>query len=514
VLEPERHTATFEPAREMPASDLATGTVNDAPAADAAATAARSAAIDEQEYLSDVLRMRSLIVLALMLYPAFGIADWSAVVNEDAGPWWWFAVLRVVGSLVIAAAYFRIRRTPIPTPFVFGLIQHGVFTFGPITVVLMGVDYGGIATPYSGGVMIFIIALGAVMAQPWRRGVVALGLPALSFPLIMLGTALFSPRVAAQLHDPAALTIFGTSTALICATWFTMTMGSHIMWTIRRQLYETRAIGRYRLRRRIGIGGMGEVWAAYHPALKRDVALKILRTDAGAKARIARFEREVKATSELTHPNTVRIFDYGVTEDGIRYYVMELLDGANLAEFVRRDGPLAPARAAHVVGPAARAVAEAHARGIIHRDLKPENLIVSALGGERDFVKVVDFGIAKMNDDGATTLTQGVWIGTPAYLAPEVVRGRPADARSDVYCLGGVLFYCLTGRPPFTGGDAAAVLRAHIEDQPPRASDVATQAVPEHLEAVLARCFAKNPADRYAHAGELAAALIAHKELA
>jgi serine/threonine-protein kinase len=465
-----------------------------------------NADIEAREFANDVERLRRVLLFSAPIYPLFALVDWAVIVNDHAGNPWWLLVPRLIGTLLIVGAVVRLVRPPAPSRRTVAIIEHAIFTLGAATIAVMCIEYRGIASPYSLGVLIFLLCRGSVLALPWRRGVVALVIPASTLPVILLGSALFSARIRAQLHDNVALSRFALSVAFVVATVIILTWAGHIMWSIRRQLYETRSIGRYRLRRRIGMGGMGEVWAAYHPALKRDVALKILRTDAGAKASVTRFEREVKATSELTHPNTVRIFDYGVTEDGIRYYVMELLEGANLAELVRRDGPLAPERAVHLVAQAARAVAEAHRLGIVHRDLKPENLIVTSLGGEPDFVKVVDFGIAKVQGAGAT-LTQGVWIGTPAYMAPELVRGWTADARTDVYGLGAVLFFCLTGRPPYVGDDAAEILRAHLEADVPSPAAILGRPLPPAVEAVVARCLAKEPDARFASAAELAAAL-------
>src|SRR5262249_47318354 len=224
----------------------------------------------------------------------------------------------------------------------------------------------------------------------------------------------------------------------IAATAVFLVSGGHRVYLLNRQIFEARNIGRYRLVRKLGAGGMGEVWSAYHAALKRNVAIKILRPDADAgEDRVARFVREVRALSELSHPNTVRVFDYGVTEDGLWYYVMEKLDGIDLERSVEEGGPFPPERAVHVVWQASRALAEAHGRGIVHRDIKPANLFLTDLGGEKDFVKVLDFGIAKLIGDagaGDATLTRTGWVaGTPAFMSPEVASGRPADARADVY---------------------------------------------------------------------------------
>ncbi|MCZ7681426.1 MAG: serine/threonine protein kinase [Sandaracinaceae bacterium] len=240
--------------------------------------------------------------------------------------------------------------------------------------------------------------------------------------------------------------------------------------------------------------------------MRRSVALKLLRSGDASPGAVARFEREVAALGELTHPNTVRVFDFGVTEDGICYYAMELLEGEDLGSLVAREGPQPAPRAVHLVWQAARALGEAHARGTVHRDVKPENLFVTTAGAERDFVKVLDFGIAKREARDAT-LTHAGWIGgTPAYMSPEAASGKPSDARSDVYSLGLVLYTLLAGRPPFVDDNAASVLYKQIHETPPLLEAWAG-VVPEDVNAVLARCLAKRPDERFADAGALAHAL-------
>jgi serine/threonine-protein kinase len=252
---------------------------------------------------------------------------------------------------------------------------------------------------------------------------------------------------------------------------------------------------------------MGEVWVAYHNGLKRDVAVKILRGDGGnvTPAAVARFEREVSATAELTHPNTIRLFDYGVTDDGLCYYVMELVEGEDIARLVARAGPQPPARALYLVAQAARALAEAHAKGIVHRDVKPENLIVTRAGGEHDFVKVLDFGIAKRAAGREEAgLTQTGWVvGTPMWLAPEAFEGTTVGPPADVYALGEVLYLLLSGKPPFEAKSFAAYGDAHTRLAPGRLPD----AIPEDLGAVVMRCLRKSPDDRFRTARELADAL-------
>jgi serine/threonine-protein kinase len=276
-------------------------------------------------------------------------------------------------------------------------------------------------------------------------------------------------------------------------------------------VFEARNLGRYRLKRRLAAGGMGEVWVAYHPSLKRDVAIKILRNDVQMQSEnaVPRFEREARATADLQHPNTVRVFDYGATEDGLLYYVMELLEGETVAEHVERVGPLAPARAVRIIGQAARAISEAHERGIVHRDIKPENLFLTSLGGEHDFVKVLDFGIAKMaEEDGEGSITRTGWmLGTPLYMSPEVVSGGAADAQSDVYALGAVLYLMLCGRPPFESANPGALVFAQVHRAAIPPSERLGRPLPKDLEALIMRSLEKDPADRYVSATEFVRAL-------
>jgi serine/threonine protein kinase len=283
------------------------------------------------------------------------------------------------------------------------------------------------------------------------------------------------------------------------------------VWSLRRQVFEARSLGRYRLKRRLAAGGMGDVWLAYHPGLKRDVAVKILRPDERERSGLAcaRFEREVRATAELAHPNTVRVFDYGTTEDGLWYYVMELLEGETLADYVSRLGPLPPARAVYIIGQAARALAEAHDRGIIHRDVKPENLFLTSLGGEHDFVKVIDFGIAKVESTETKMTDTGSLLGTPAYMSPEMAMGLGADARSDVYALGSVLYFLLSGRAPFEAENAGALIFAHVNERVRPPSQFLGRSLPEDVEGVVMRSLAKDPNERFANGAELALALSA-----
>jgi serine/threonine-protein kinase len=286
--------------------------------------------------------------------------------------------------------------------------------------------------------------------------------------------------------------------------------GGHGSWAIRRQLFETRNIGKYRLKKSIGRGGMGEVWEAYHSGLQGNVALKILRPDQDTNPEVVqRFEQEVSAMCRLTHPNTVRVFDYGVTEDGIWYYAMELLEGQTLHELVKSQKRLETNRALYIAHQATRALAEAHTQGIVHRDIKPENIFVTQAGGEADFVKVLDFGIAKLSHEAAnSTLTRtGAIFGTPTYMSPEAAKGQPMDPRSDVYGMGAVLYCMLAGHPPFQSSNATELLLAHAQTPPRPLRDLDDLEVPAEVDTLVLRCLAKKPDDRFADAGQLARAI-------
>jgi eukaryotic-like serine/threonine-protein kinase len=269
-------------------------------------------------------------------------------------------------------------------------------------------------------------------------------------------------------------------------------------------------IGQYRIHRRIGAGGMGEVYLAEHQFLKRFCALKLIRPDSAEDPNaLARFEREVRATAALSHPNTVEIYDYGRTADGTYYYVMEFLPGLSLAELVERYGPLSPGRVVYLLRQICQALCEAHAEGLIHRDIKPSNIVAARRGGMDDVAKLLDFGLVRpvVREADRDTGVEGRVIGTPLFTSPEQARGdRDLDGRSDIYSLGAVAYHLLTGRPPFNKADGIAVLVAHA-NEPLVPPSLIRAGIPEDLEHVVVRCLAKNADDRFANATSLDLAL-------
>jgi eukaryotic-like serine/threonine-protein kinase len=291
-------------------------------------------------------------------------------------------------------------------------------------------------------------------------------------------------------------------------------VGARVVYTLGKAVTEARELGSYRLVERLGQGGMGEVWRAKHRLLARPAAIKLIRASGpgttGQEEAVHRFEREAQVTAGLSSPHTVQLFDFGVADDGSFYYVMELLNGLDLETLVQRYGPVPAERAIFLLRQVCHSLAEAESYGLVHRDIKPANLFVCRYGGEYDFVKVLDFGIAKTAPDmmqtGAIGFTQdNVLQGTPAYIAPEqVMNGSNVDGRADIYATGCVAYFLLTGRPVFTGDTPMAVVVQHAHSQPTPPSDSSELPIPSALDQLILDCLAKSPADRPQSARELA----------
>jgi serine/threonine protein kinase len=269
---------------------------------------------------------------------------------------------------------------------------------------------------------------------------------------------------------------------------------------------DAKQLGQYTLDEKLGEGGMGVVYHGHHALLLRPTAIKFLHPEKTNDQTVARFEREVKLTSQLVHPNTIAVYDYGRTPEGIFYYAMEYLDGLNLEDLVKRYGPQSDGRTAHILRQVCGSLAEAHGIGLIHRDIKPANIMLSLRGGVPDFVKVLDFGLVKALDaNQQSNLTSaGGMTGTPLYLSPEAIRTpEEVDARSDIYAIGAVGYFLLTGRPVFEGANVLEIVRQHAETPPVLPSERCGRPVNTELERVLLRCLAKRPGDRPQSAMEL-----------
>jgi len=279
---------------------------------------------------------------------------------------------------------------------------------------------------------------------------------------------------------------------------------------LRRQVQAAQRLGEYTLVEVLGQGGMGTVYRAHHAILRRPTAIKLLDPARSTPAMLARFETEVQLTSSLSHPNTVIIYDYGHTPDGVFYYAMELIEGITLQAMVDSDGPQAPERVVHILVQVCAALAEAHGIGLVHRDVKPSNIMLCNRGGIPDFVKVLDFGLAKdLTGGNAPHLSQSVTLlGTPLYIAPELVVNQTAiDGRVDLYAVGAVAYFLLTGTPVFSGNTTFEVCAKHLSIVPEPPSQRLGRGIPPELEALVMQCLAKQPGARPASAEALGEAL-------
>ena len=291
----------------------------------------------------------------------------------------------------------------------------------------------------------------------------------------------------------------------------TCTVISRIIFGLRAEVREARRFGQYVLERKIGEGAMGVVYRATHAMLRRPAAIKLLLKDRASESDLARFEREVQLTSRLVHPNTISIFDYGRTAEGVFYYVMEYLDGLDLQTLVEQYGPVEPARAIHILAQICGALAEAHALGLIHRDIKPANIVLTERPDETDVVKVVDFGLVKSFGGNVAESTAGdVITGTPLYMAPEAIsKPDTVDGRSDLYAVGAVAYFLLTGQHVFEAGTVLEICSKHMLEVPVPPSERLGKPLPADLEAIVLGCLAKDRNERPVSAAVLRTRLLA-----
>jgi hypothetical protein len=330
-----------------------------------------------------------------------------------------------------------------------------------------------------------------------------------SLPMI-LATAVLVPAAAGglawrALDSPAYRWLPGSLVMMWGFAIIACTVISSVIYGLRAEVREARRLGQYVLERKIGEGGMGEVYRARHGMMRRPTAIKLLRADRAGEINLGRFEREVQLTARLTHPNTITIFDYGRTHDGVFYYAMELLDGATLQRIVAVDGAQSAARVVRILTMVCGALTEAHAIGLIHRDIKPANIMLCTQGGERDVVKLLDFGLVKEFEvDRDVKLTAAsIVVGTPQYMAPEsILEPDSVDARTDIYAVGAVAYYLLAGVDVFDGKSIVEICSQHLHKEPEPLS-ARGLAVPAALEAVVLACLSKDPDRRPQSAAEL-----------
>ncbi len=359
--------------------------------------------------------------------------------------------------------------------------------------------------------MFLLIAISVLL----YRAATVPGSPTRTAWISMLSTAP-APALAAWAYAADSPPEISRGSSVAYATlWAVLTVAlstlvAFVTFRLRRSVAKARKLGQYTLTEKIGEGGMGIVYRAEHSMLRRPTAIKLLPPGKAGEDSLKRFEREVQLTARLTNPHTVSVYDFGRTPDGLFYYVMEYLDGVDLETLVVESGPLPPGRAVRILRQVCAALSEAHSIGLIHRDIKPANIILCERGGISDIAKVLDFGLVKdLADTGKAGLTaENVLHGTPQYMAPEAIRdSRSSDPRSDLYALGAVGYFLLTGTPVFSGRSPLETIHHHLQSEPEPLSRRLGRPVPEQLEGVILGCLAKEPDQRPESAKALARAL-------
>jgi serine/threonine-protein kinase len=402
------------------------------------------------------------------------------------GIWWWLARRKVRSAHLEAADTVAIL-------FVTFLLDlnAGLYPLRTVSVYQLALVTGLVAV------------VRAVVVPSTARRTLVLGLLASAMATAIFLLSAFHPawpvvqRGEAEWPFPIQVVTFALWLGALVAV---ATVASRVIYQLRSEVRAARKLGQYVLGEKLGQGGMGTVFRATHALLRRETALKLLPPDRVAPATIRRFEREVVETARLRHPNTVAIYDYGRTPDGVFYYAMEYLDGLDIGELVAREGPLPPGRVVWLLSQVCASLDEAHSIGLVHRDIKPANVMVVGHTGAYDLVKVLDFGLVKSEaplDGGASLTNVDQLTGTPLYMAPEAIaHAEAAEPRSDLYAAAAVGYFMLTGEHVFGGGSMVELLAAHLHQAPVAIRERLGRPVPPDLEALVMRGLAKSPADR------------------
>jgi len=468
-----------------------------------------------------VRRLRALVLLYAFIF--FMAAFFTAVLFADdrarlfQEPVNWVPGVVSITVALLVWAFTLSRRVPLSMVMSVGLVFEVVSSYGIAFAEYLDPqrlnDHGWMGLSW---VAVWTLLYTVVIPTRPRRALVATLVSVSAVPVVigfMVAThrTTFSP-------DPIQFFFWIVFPYLLTTTM--AYVGARVVYALGTEVTEARELGSYRLVERLGAGGMGEVWRAQHRLLARPAAIKLIR-GAGAgnigasDEAVRRFEQEAQVTARLSSPHTVQLFDFGVSGDGRFYYVMELLNGLDLETLVRRHGPLPAERVTYLLRQVCHSLAEAASYGLVHRDIKPANLFVCRYGGDCDFVKVLDFGIAKEADHlmetGAIGLTREHGLrGTPAYIAPEqALGGSGIDGRADIYAVGCVAYFLLTGQLVFTGDTPMAVVVHHAHTLPIPPSERSELPIPPALDRLVLSCLAKNPAERPQSARDLSQRLAA-----
>jgi serine/threonine-protein kinase len=435
---------------------------------------------------------------------AFVLATYFALVlaqrlemGGTGSPWLGtYGALHVATAAVLTAIWLACRGTPLSSEALGALDMLG--SLAACATGSLALAFPDATPDHKFGMLLGVsnalIARAATIPSPaqWTFSVSA----AAVLPSIFLTYVFHALR-----GDPSSVAARETATtALWCVVAVSIaTLVSKVIYGLRRKVHEAQRLGQYTLEEKVAEGGMGVVYRARHAMLRRPTAVKLLPPGHAGELALKRFEREVQLTSILTHPNTVAIYDYGRTPDGVFYYAMEYLEGTNLDDLVRQDGRQPPSRVVHILRQICGSLEEAHGIGLIHRDIKPANVILCERGGSPDVAKVLDFGLVRdLHGPEQVALTSERSIaGTPLYLSPEAIRApETVDARSDLYAVGAVAYYLLTGQPVFDGGSLVEVCGHHLHTAPEPPSRRAGISIDPGLEACVLQCLEKDAARR------------------
>jgi serine/threonine-protein kinase len=431
---------------------------------------------------------------------------------------WAPSTISIGAAIAVAAATFT-RRWTRSTVLTFGLWFEVAASFGIAAAQYLDISQYATNPPWAGLSWVAVWMLGFTMMVPGPpRGALTAALAsACAVPLTVGFTLLSHPGVVAM--SPLRFVL------LLVLPYFLVVLiadvGARLVYRLGTELTRARRLGSYQLIERLGSGGMGEVWRAQHRLLARPAAIKLVRPEVLGGSTVerrselqARFEREAQATALLRSPHTIQIYDFGIAADGAFYYVMELLDGFDVERLIRQFGPVPVERAVHLLLGVCHSLAEAHASRLVHRDIKPANVYVCRYGREVDFVKVLDFGLVKSQGDGMpqdASVTGAFSVaGTPAFMSPEQVAGdRTLDGRSDIYAIGCLAYWLVTGQLVFRGRTVVETIVQHRQETPLPPSQVAELPVPADFDAIVLECLAKTPADRPPTVDDLARRLAA-----
>jgi len=452
-------------------------------------------------------RLAPVALLAAGIQIVFAVLERTALERQGVAPisttLWLAATVGILG-LSLTVAWIAYREI-IPREKVLDLaLFYEVAAAFCLSVVYHAVPFPeGILPRGWTGVSVWVLVYPLII--PNTRGkTVATTLAAAAMD--PLGLALHTAAGAPAPPPAAWLQFIPTGVAIVVALF-----AYRLIYQITVEAGKGLDMGSYHLEELLGRGGMGEVWRASHRLLARSSAIKLIRPDAlgaGSADALKRFEREAQATAALRSPHTVEIYDFGTTEGGTFYYVMELLEGYDSETLVQAHGPLPQSRAIHVLRQVCKSLMEAHERGMVHRDIKPANIYVCTYGLEKDFVKVLDFGLVKSSapiGGHASALTAaGIVAGTAEYISPEMARGDAVvDARADLYALGCVAYYMLTGKLVFEGATPMEILIEHVKTRPTRPSQKVSRPIHPQLEEIILSCLQKDPENRPQSARDL-----------